>query len=92
MPWALVAAAVASFGLPTPWKYWALGGQAGAYLLALADPWISARSVLKKVTSPVRTFAVLMAASACAVAIAIVPAGVLWRETRVAPSQDTSPG
>jgi glycosyltransferase involved in cell wall biosynthesis len=83
MPWAMIAAAIASFGLPTPWKVWAIGVQCCAYLLALSDPWLPASFPLKRLTSPVRTFAVLMAASLCALAIVFVPARVLWKETRV---------
>ena len=37
----------------------------------------------KRLTAPVRTFVVLMAASLCAVSIFFVPAGALWGETRV---------
>ena len=83
MPWAMIAAAVASFGLPAPWKAWAIGAQAAVYVLALLDAWLPARFPLKRLTSPVRTFAVLMTASLCAVAIFFVPPRLLWRETRV---------
>jgi glycosyltransferase involved in cell wall biosynthesis len=83
MPWAMIAAALASFALPAPWKVWAIGAQSSAYFLALADAWLPAGFPLKRVTSPLRTFAVLMAASLCALAIFFVPARVLWKETRV---------
>ena len=43
MPWAMIAAAVASFGLPAPWRVWAVGAQASAYSLALADAWLPAQ-------------------------------------------------
>jgi cellulose synthase/poly-beta-1,6-N-acetylglucosamine synthase-like glycosyltransferase len=83
MPWAMLAAAVAGFGLPAPWKVWAIGAQAAAYTLALLDVWLPANFPLKRLTSPVRTFAVLMTASLCALAILFVPPRVLWKETRV---------
>ena len=83
MPWAMIVAAVASFGLPAPWRFWAVGVQAFAYALALADAWLPSNFPLKRLTSPLRTFAVLMAASLCALAILFVPARVLWKETRV---------
>lgn len=94
MPWALLAVAIATFGLPMPWKAWAIGGQAAAYLLALLDAWLPASFPLKRLTSPLRTFAVLMAASLCALAILFVPARVLWRETRVSavPGTHQDPG
>jgi cellulose synthase/poly-beta-1,6-N-acetylglucosamine synthase-like glycosyltransferase len=85
MPWALLAAAIAGFYLPAPWNWWATGAQAGAYLLAIADPWVPGGFPLKRLTVPVRTFTVLMAASWCAAAMVFVPAAVLWKETRVAP-------
>jgi hypothetical protein len=91
MPWAILAAAVASFGLPAPWKGWALGAQAAAYLLALVDGWLPARFPLRRLTSPVRTFAVLMAASLCALAILFVPPRVLWKETQVGASHASVP-
>jgi biofilm PGA synthesis N-glycosyltransferase PgaC len=83
MPWALIAAAVASFGMPAPWKGWALGAQAAAYGVAWLDAWLPSNFPLKRFTSPVRTFAVLMTASLCALAILFVPAHELWKETRV---------
>ena len=83
MPWAMIAAAIASFGLPAPWNVWAIGAQASAYSLALLDAWLPANFPLKRLTSPLRTFAVLMTASLCSLAILFVPARVLWTETRV---------
>ena len=83
MPWAMIAAAVASFGLPAPWNAWAIGAGASASVLALLDVWLPAGFPLKRLTSPLRTFAVLMTASLCALAILFVPPRVLWRETRV---------
>ena len=48
--------------------------QAAAYLLALSDAWLPANFPLRRLTSPLRTFAVLMMASLCALAILFVPA------------------
>jgi cellulose synthase/poly-beta-1,6-N-acetylglucosamine synthase-like glycosyltransferase len=84
MPWALIAALIASFGLPAPWKVYALVVQVGGYGMALADPLLLEGGALKRLTSPVRTFVVLMAAALCAVAILFVPARALWKETQVA--------
>jgi poly-beta-1,6-N-acetyl-D-glucosamine synthase len=88
MPWAMIAAAIASFGLPPPWRAWCVGAQAAAYLLALVDTWLPAGFPLKRLTTPFRTFVVLMIASLCAPAILFVPARVLWRETRVSGGTD----
>ena len=83
MPWAMIVAAVAAFGMPAPWRFWAIGVQGFAYGLALADAWLPANFPLRRLTSPLRTFAVLMTASLCALAILFVPARVLWKETRI---------
>ena len=83
MPWAMIAAAAASLGLPAPWNVWAVGAEASACALAWLDVWLPAGFPLKRLTSPIRTFAVLMAASLCALAILVVPPRVLWKETRV---------
>jgi cellulose synthase/poly-beta-1,6-N-acetylglucosamine synthase-like glycosyltransferase len=83
MPWAMIAAAGASFGLSTRWRYWAIGLQGAAYLLALSDAWMPPNFLFKRLTSPIRTFTVLMMASLCSLAILFVPAAVLWKETRV---------
>jgi glycosyltransferase involved in cell wall biosynthesis len=83
MPWAMIVAAVASFGLPAPWNAWAIGAQSSVYLLALLDAWLPPGFPLKRATSPLGTFAVLMTASLCALAILFVPARMLWKETRV---------
>ena len=85
MPWAMLTAAFSCPGLPSPWNWWAGGAQAGAYLLALADQWIPGGFPLKRLTAPLRTFTVLMAASWCAAIMVFLPAGMLWKETRVAP-------
>jgi hypothetical protein len=82
LPWALIVIAVSSFWLPAPWAAAAVSMQAAFYLAALLDLWIPERWPLKRLTSPVRTFVVLMIASACAVAIAFIPARSLWRDAR----------
>jgi biofilm PGA synthesis N-glycosyltransferase PgaC len=87
MPYALIAAAAASFALPAPWDRLALAAQGLFYLAALADYWLPRPSLLKRITSPVRTFTVLMAASLCAVAILFVPSRMLWKETQVSPQR-----
>jgi cellulose synthase/poly-beta-1,6-N-acetylglucosamine synthase-like glycosyltransferase len=83
MPWAMLTASAASFFLPEPWNYWAVGAQALGYGLAFLDPFLPSAWPLKRLSSPVRTFVVLMMASLCAVCIFFVPARVLWGETQV---------
>jgi poly-beta-1,6-N-acetyl-D-glucosamine synthase len=83
LPWALLAVAVFSFFLPRPWGLFALAGQGSFYGLALLDLALPERSPLKRLTSPVRTFVVLMAAAMWAVSILFIPRRQLWKETRV---------
>ncbi|MCX6632601.1 MAG: glycosyltransferase family 2 protein [Candidatus Solibacter sp.] len=87
MPWAMIAAAIASLSTSSRWSAWAIGAQAVAYALALIDAWLPETFPLKRLTSPLRTFTVLMAASLCAVSILFVPARVLWKESRVRAEQ-----
>jgi glycosyltransferase involved in cell wall biosynthesis len=83
VPFALILMAVSSFGLPDGWKVAALTAEAAFYVLAALDSRIPEHWPIKRVSSLTRTFVVLMAASLCAVAIFFVPAGKLWKETRV---------
>jgi cellulose synthase/poly-beta-1,6-N-acetylglucosamine synthase-like glycosyltransferase len=79
LPWALLVVAGTSCGLPDPWRAIAWGGQAGIYGLAALDGVLPESSWLKRVTSPTRTFVVLMAASLCAVAVLFVAPRKLWK-------------
>jgi poly-beta-1,6-N-acetyl-D-glucosamine synthase len=90
MPWAMLAAFLASFGLADPWKGSMLAVQVAAYCLAGVDFLIPNGVGPKRLTSPVRTFVVLMAASLCAVSIFFLPAGSLWGETRVSSAANPS--
>jgi hypothetical protein len=69
--------------LPDPWRIVALALQGIFYALALADPLIPERSLTKRVSATVRAFVVLTAAAACALAVFVLPARRLWKETRV---------
>lgn len=82
LPWALVTAAISSFFLPPGWREAAIAAQTAVYAFALADTLTPERFPLKRLTSPVRTFVVLMAAALCGVSIFFVPQKALWKETR----------
>jgi glycosyltransferase involved in cell wall biosynthesis len=83
LPFALIIAAVSSFGLPGPWRGIALAGQAVFYGLALMDPVIAGANPIKKFTAVTRAFVVLVSAALCATAVFFLPAQRLWKETRV---------
>jgi poly-beta-1,6-N-acetyl-D-glucosamine synthase len=79
LPWALLVLAATSLNLPDPWRLTVWGAQLTVYGLAALNPAIPEKSPLKRLTSPLCTFVVLMAASLCAVAILFVPPRKLWK-------------
>ena len=83
MPFLLILVALSTFGLPEPFRAIALAAQIAFYVTAALDPVIPEGSALKRLTSPVRTFVVLMAAAFLAVQIFFVPPRNLWKETKV---------
>jgi cellulose synthase/poly-beta-1,6-N-acetylglucosamine synthase-like glycosyltransferase len=80
IPYCMIAIALATVGLPPFWRSLAAWGQVVFYGLAALDPLVSDRFTLKKVTSPIRTFVVLMAASLVAVRVYFVTPTSLWKE------------
>jgi cellulose synthase/poly-beta-1,6-N-acetylglucosamine synthase-like glycosyltransferase len=89
LPWALAAAAVSSWWLPQPWRSIAMAGEACFAAMALLDRVIPERWPVKRVTSMVRTFLVLMAATATAATILFRPASSFWKPART-PAPDTA--
>jgi biofilm PGA synthesis N-glycosyltransferase PgaC len=83
LPYALLLMAVSAFWLPGQWVEAAIGGQVLLYGLAALDHWIPSDFRLKRLSAACRTFVVLIAAAFCAGSILFVPAGRLWKETRV---------
>ncbi len=83
LPFALIATAGSSFGLPHPWRPAVLLLESVFYGVAIVDPLIPERIRVKRASSLVRTFVVLVAAALSGVAVFFVPAQKLWRETRV---------
>ena len=91
LPFALLLVLCSSFALPKPYNWAAIAAQAAFYGLALLDPALSGRSPLKRLTSVIRAFVVLVSAAACAVVVFFLPAGKLWKETRVEPARTPEP-
>jgi biofilm PGA synthesis N-glycosyltransferase PgaC len=83
IPFFLILIALSTFGLPAPYRLIALAGQTLFYLLAILDLWIPQKSMLKRLTSPIRTFVVLMAAALLGIQVFFVPPRKLWKETKV---------
>jgi hypothetical protein len=69
LPWLLLMMVVASCFLPAPWRIPTVAAQLAFYALAAMDRLIPAGSLLKKLSSPTHTFAVMMVAWARASAI-----------------------
>jgi cellulose synthase/poly-beta-1,6-N-acetylglucosamine synthase-like glycosyltransferase len=82
LPFAFLGLLVCSFGLPAPLGHAALFLQAAFYAVAALDPLAPERWPLKRITSPIRTFVVLMLASLCAVSIWFIPVEYFWKPTR----------
>jgi biofilm PGA synthesis N-glycosyltransferase PgaC len=83
LPFALLAAAVFSFGLPSPWSVVAVAAQIAFYSAAFGDRWIPDRNFAKRFTSPARTFVTLMAATLLASSILFRPTPRPWLSTEV---------
>jgi poly-beta-1,6-N-acetyl-D-glucosamine synthase len=82
LPFAMLTAAAASFFLPQPWRTPVLIAQGLFYLLAISDPVIPETFPLKRLSAVIRAFVVLTTAAFCALAVFILPAQKLWKETR----------
>lgn len=79
LPFFLVAAALSSFWLPSPWRTIAIAGQAAVYLLASIDFFVPQSFPLKRVSSAARTFFAMMAAAVCGLFVSLVPSRTLWK-------------
>ncbi len=83
IPFFLLSIAVSTFWLPQPFAEIALMGQLLFYLLALVDSWVPEGSFVKILSSPIRTFVVLMGAAFMGLSVFFVPPRKLWKETKV---------
>jgi poly-beta-1,6-N-acetyl-D-glucosamine synthase len=83
LPFALLVAGFTSFYLEDPWRTAALAAQGAFYVAALLDLWIPNGTAIKRVSTGVRSFVVLMAAAFCGALVLLRPPRELWKETRV---------
>ena len=85
LPWTLLAAVAASWVLPQEgWRTFFLWGEIALGGAALLDTVIPRGLLLKRLTSPLRTFLLMNAAALAALAVFFVPAQWLWKPTKVA--------
>lgn len=83
LPFALLALAVVTPWLPGPWGLLLGAGQVAFYMLALLDTQLADGHPLKRLTSPVRTFVVLMAAALASASILFLGSRGFWKTTQV---------
>jgi cellulose synthase/poly-beta-1,6-N-acetylglucosamine synthase-like glycosyltransferase len=84
LPWALLVFFGATLGLAAGrMRTLLLAGEGGFAMLAAVDVWVPARSAIKRISSPARTFLTMNAAALLAAAVFFVPAQDLWLPTRV---------
>lgn len=82
LPYFLILIAFSTPFLPTTLAILAGTGQIGLYGMALLDPML--HGPLKRLSSPARTFVVLVAAALFAASILFISPLQLWKETKVA--------
>jgi poly-beta-1,6-N-acetyl-D-glucosamine synthase len=78
MPFALMSTFAASFGLPRPAAQLFLTAQICFYSMAYFDRFVVRGSKVKKVTSPIRTFVVMMSAAALATTVFFRAPSAFW--------------
>ena len=84
LPWLILLTFAASLKLPAPWNAVVVGIQLFFCVLALLDSSVPQRSLLKRLSSPARTFLVLMAATVKGLKVLFVPPRALWKVTDIA--------
>jgi poly-beta-1,6-N-acetyl-D-glucosamine synthase len=83
LPWLCLAILLATVRLPFLPKAIFASLQCFFYLAAFFDPYVPPRAPLKKISSPARTFVVLMAATLKGLSVLFVPARSLWKVTDI---------
>jgi cellulose synthase/poly-beta-1,6-N-acetylglucosamine synthase-like glycosyltransferase len=83
LPFALILASFSSLLAGGRFQVVSLVIQGGIAAAVLMDPFIPERTLVKRLTSPIRTFVVMMAATLCAASILFVPPERLWKTTHV---------
>lgn len=83
LPFALLLACVCSLLTGGRFAVVSSAVQAAVWAAVLIDPYIPERILMKRLTSPIRTFVVMMIATLCAASILFVPPERLWKTTRI---------
>jgi len=84
LPWLILIGLASTFALPDgPVRSVLLVIALAVIVLAALDPVLPGKFVLRRISSPARSFLVLNAASLASVLVFIVPPARLWKPTRV---------
>jgi cellulose synthase/poly-beta-1,6-N-acetylglucosamine synthase-like glycosyltransferase len=84
LPWAILLILASTFALPnSSWRSFLLFDECMLLGLAAFDRFVPRNFLIKRVTSPARTFLAMNAAALLAVLVFFVPAESLWRPTRM---------
>ncbi len=83
LPWAILFAMLGPFGLPNPWRWILLSGGAIFFLLSFLDRFMPKGFPLKRLSSPIRTFVAMNAASMAGIRVFFIDPMQLWKPTRV---------
>jgi cellulose synthase/poly-beta-1,6-N-acetylglucosamine synthase-like glycosyltransferase len=84
LPFALAGTAISSLFLPGIIGTALICGQLGFYTLAAVDGFLP-KSTIKRISSPARTFVVMMIAAICALSVLFVPPQMLWTQSTIKP-------
>ena len=84
LPWAILLILASTIALPnSAWRSFLLVDECMLFGLAALDRFVSRKFLLKRITSPARTFLAMNAAALLALLVFFVPPESLWRPTRM---------
>jgi cellulose synthase/poly-beta-1,6-N-acetylglucosamine synthase-like glycosyltransferase len=84
LPWAVLLIWISTFALPaSSWRSFLLVDEWILVAIAVLDRFVPKKLLLKRISSPARTFMAMNVAALLAVLIFFVPPGVIWRPTRM---------
>ena len=83
LPHLLIGTLIASFWLPGPWKMILVAAQAAFYATYFIDAALPETSAVKRITSPIAAFIVLVTAAFYAQSIFFADPSTLWKTTQV---------
>ena len=84
LPWTILAMGISTYALPaSPLRAFLLGGQIAVLALAALDIWLPKGFILKRFSSPARTFVVMNIAVMMSIVVFFISPQALWGTTQV---------